>query len=132
VLGLATSAHAQNTPNAPLADTAQVVVVSERSPLGAAAMEWFIPTAGYAYAGKWSRGIPSGLVRIVGIGLVVSDQFTVFGAPPPCEGQCIVGAAILVVGTVWAMIDGCSDVWQIRSGGQCSASDQVVTFAPLS
>ena len=105
-LARAPGARAQDRPQAPNEDAPQVVVISEKSPFVAGVLEVFVlPTVGYAYAGNWSRGIPSALVRIVGLGLVVEQQFTIFGKPPPCEGQCVVGAVLYGVGTIWAAID---------------------------
>ncbi len=84
----------------------QVVVISERSPVLAGALEVFtFPTIGYAYAGNWRRGIPSGLVRLGGLGLIISQQLTIFGDPPPCRDRCVAGAVIFGLGTIWALID---------------------------
>ena len=105
-LAVAPGARAQDRPQAPNEDTPQVVMISERSPSAAGVLEVFtLPTIGYAYAGNWRRGIPSGLVRLGGLGLVISQQFTIFGAPPPCRDRCVAGAVILGLGTVWALID---------------------------
>jgi hypothetical protein len=81
------------------------VVVSEKSPFAAGVIEWALPTAGYAYAGDWSRAIPSGIVRVAGFAMVVGQQFTIFGDPPPCEGTCIAGAILLAGGTLWGVLD---------------------------
>ena len=105
LLALATSLQAQDTSRAPASNTAQVVVISEKSAVGAGVLEWAIPTVGYAYAGNWSRGIPSALIRIAGGLLVIDQQFVIFGDPPPCEGQCILGGAMALGGTIWAVID---------------------------
>ena len=105
LLALAAEIQAQDTSGAPEGDTRQVVVVSEKSALGAAALEWFIPTVGYAYAGSWSRGIPSGLVRVGGLVLMASQQLVLFGEPPPCRDRCVVGAAVFAAATIWAMVD---------------------------
>ena len=81
-----------------------------KSPVLAAALEVAIPTFGYAYAGDWSRGIPLALVRVVGVGLVIEQQWClcIFEEPPPCEGRCIVGVAMAIGGAVWAAIDAAS------------------------
>lgn len=97
-------AGAQDVPTAD-GDSASVVVVSEKSPVAAGVLEWVFPTIGYAYAGNWTRGLPSGLVRITGAVLIVSQQFVIFGEPPPCRDECVAGAIMLVGGTVWAIID---------------------------
>jgi hypothetical protein len=102
---LATSLQAQDTSGAPPTAATQVVVISEKSALAAGVLEWAIPTVGYAYAGNWSRGILPAVVRIGGLLLVIEQQFVIFGAPPPCEGQCILGLAMAVGGTVWAVVD---------------------------
>ncbi len=105
-LAVAPGARAQDRPQAPNEDASQVVVISERSPVLAGALEVFtLPTIGYAYAGNWRRGIPSGLVRLGGLGLILSQQFTTLGDPPPCRGRCVAGAVIFGWGTIWALID---------------------------
>ena len=103
---MAPAARAQDRPQAPNEDAPQVVVISERSPVLAGALEVFtLPTIGYAYAGNWRRGIPSGVVRLGGLGLILSQQFTILGDPPPCRGRCVAGAVIFGLGTIWAVID---------------------------
>ena len=105
-LAVATGARAQDPPTAPNQDAPRVVVISEKSPFGAGVLEVFtLPTIGYAYAGNWRRGIPSGLVRVGGMGLVMSQQLTFFGDPPPCRDLCVAGAVMLGLGTIWALID---------------------------
>ena len=105
-LAMATDARAQDRPQALNEDAPQVVVISEKSPFAAGVLEVLtLPTIGYAYAGNWRRGIPSGLVRLGGVGLVASQQFTIFGDPPPCRDRCVAGAVILGLGTIWALID---------------------------
>ncbi len=86
-------------------DAQSVAVVSEKSPVAAGVLEWAFPTLGYAYAGNWSRGVPSALVRITGLVLFMEDQFVIFGEPPPCEGQCVLGVAMALGGTIWAIVD---------------------------
>ena len=102
---LATSVQAQERP---AADTPQGAVVSTRSPALAGTLELLtLPTVGYAYAGNWLRGVPSALLQVVGVGLVIEQQFClcIFEEPPPCEGQCILGIAMAIGGRVWAVID---------------------------
>ena len=94
-LAVAPGARAQDRPQAPNEDASQVVVISEKSPFAAGVLEVFtLPTIGYAYAGNWRRGIPSGLVRLGGLGLIISQQLTIFGDPPPCRDRCVAGAVI--------------------------------------
>ena len=105
-LAMAPAARAQDRPQAPNEDAPQVVVISEKSPFAAGGLEVFtLPTIGYAYADNWRRGIPSGLVRLGGIGLIVSQQLTIFGDPPPCLDLCVAGTVIFSLGTIWAVID---------------------------
>lgn len=92
-------------PRAADGDTAQVVSAPEKSPVVAGVLEWVVPTVGYAYAGNWLRGVPPALVRIAGLALVFEQQFVIFGEPPPCTGQCVLGTAMMIGGTVWAIID---------------------------
>jgi hypothetical protein len=47
---------------------------SERSPVLAGALELFVPTAGFAYAGDWERGLLPNAVRIGSVvGIVATD-----------------------------------------------------------
>ena len=104
LLLLPVHAGAQVTERVP-SDSVQTIVVTEKSAFAAGALEYLIPTVGYAYAGNWSRGILPNLVRVGGLALVVSQQLTVFGEPPPCEGRCTVGLVMALGGTVWAIVD---------------------------
>jgi hypothetical protein len=89
----------------PARDTPQVVVVSEKSPFLAGALEVItLPTIGYAYAGNWTRGLPSAAVRILGLALW-GEQLDPIGPPPPCEARCAVGAIMLLGGWIWAASD---------------------------
>jgi hypothetical protein len=82
-------------------------VVGDRSPLAAGLLEWFtIPTVGYAYAGDWSRGIPSALVRVAGAALAL-PRINIHVREPGsvCPGLCAVGLFMVLGGHVWATID---------------------------
>ncbi len=128
-LTVATDSRARDRLGAADDDAPQVVVISEKSPFLAGALEVLtLPTIGYAYAGNWSRGIPSALVRIVGFGLVAEQQFTVFGSPPPCEGQSQAGLALAVVGTIWAVIDAAGTAR--RTNEKCRAEAQRLALIP--
>jgi hypothetical protein len=79
---------------------------SHKSPLAAGLLEWFtVPTVGYAYAGDWSRGIPSGLVRLTGFGLVLSAVNVDEPVDDACGGRCALGLAMFLGGSAWAVID---------------------------
>lgn len=97
--------QAQDAPPAPDGEDTTAVAVSDKSPVTAGVLEWFVPTLGYAYAGNWSRGIPPALVRVTGVILIFSQQFVLFDEPPPCRGECLAGVALLLGGTVWAIVD---------------------------
>lgn len=104
----------QQTATSP-SDSAQVVVVSEKSPWVAGALEYFVPTLGYGYAGNWKRGLPTAVARVAGLALLLGDAFddiSIMGPtsdPPPCEGRCVVGVALIVVGSVWAIADASAE-----------------------
>ena len=102
-LFVAPQLRAQDLPGA--TDSTNPTSVSDRSAAAAVVLEWALPTVGYAYAGNWSRGIPPAVVRLLGFAMVLDHQFTIFGSPPPCEGQCAFGYGIAAAGTVWAMFD---------------------------
>ena len=80
-----------------------------RAPVMAGALDFFLPTLGYAYAGDWRRGLLPGGVRIVGVGLIVHglSKATVdglFGGDADCGSQCSLGLGMVVVGTVWGTV----------------------------
>ena len=102
--GFACAASAQLAIDASPPPVAQTSV-SDKSPLAAGLLEWFtIPTVGYAYAGDWSRGVPSALVRFAGIGLSIS-RLNVSEPGTACDAGCAVGFAMFLGGSVWATID---------------------------
>ena len=102
-------------------------VASDRSPTAAVVLEWALPTVGYAYAGNWTRGIPSALVRLAGLATFLDDQFTIFGSPPPCESQCLVGLGIATAGTVWAMFDAARTTTRENDRRRAAATGVSVT-----
>ncbi len=66
-----------------------------RSPLAAGALDFFVPIAGHAYAGNWTRGIPSAVVSLISAGVAA-------GAAGQCTGE--------VLGAIFeAEKDPCSD-----------------------
>jgi hypothetical protein len=97
--------QAQDSPPSRNDDAPSVLAISEKSAVAAGVLEWVFPTLGYGYAGDWSRGLPSALVRIAGIFLIIDHQFVIFGEPPPCQGQCILGTVMAVGGSIWAIVD---------------------------
>jgi hypothetical protein len=97
-------AGAQVTPTA-RSDSVQTIVVADKSAFAAGALEWMIPTVGYAYAGNWSRGILPGLVRISGMGLLFSHLSLMWLEDAPCRGRCVAGCVMGLGGAVWAVVD---------------------------
>lgn len=86
----------------PAADPAPVFI-QERSPVLAGVLDVFIPTAGYAYAGNWKRGLPSAAVRVVGLVLVMEHiVVTPLWGETDCDAGCIIGQVLLLGGTAWA------------------------------
>lgn len=79
---------------------------SEKSLLLIPLLEMYAPTLGYAYAGHWRRGIPSGLARVVGFALVAPGGRFIFGEGAAyCSGTCTVGSVLLIGGTALAIVD---------------------------
>ena len=77
---------------------------SEKSLLLIPLLELYVPTLGYSYAGHWRRGIPSGLTRLVGFGLVMhADQFILGEGGRSCEGACALGSVLVIGGTAWLL-----------------------------
>ena len=99
VLISAVRVHAQCAPSTPDAAIPSIVV-SGKSPVTAGYLELLLPTLGYGYAGNWSRGIPSALVRITGLGLAFNASNTTGRARTEALGLAIFGA-----GAIWAVID---------------------------
>lgn len=83
--------------------------VSEKGPGTAAFLEWLVPTAGYAHAGNWVRGVPPALVSIGGLVIYLEDQFQIFGNRPPCEAQCVAGIVLMAGSRFWAIIDAAAE-----------------------
>jgi hypothetical protein len=79
--------------------------VALKSRTAALALELLVPSAGYAYAGHWSRGIPQAVVRSVGWTLMMAHQLGTYGEAPPCRDSCAVGMALGLLGTAWGLID---------------------------
>lgn len=105
LLSFTTRVAAQEPSDTLIVSTTEVVVVSEKSSWAAGVLEWAIPTAGYAYAGNWSRGIPPAIIRISGAVLWFSDLGLDPFADTSCEGACVVGAVLTVGGTIWGVAD---------------------------
>ncbi|MGD8319546.1 MAG: hypothetical protein PVJ02_03810 [Gemmatimonadota bacterium] len=131
LMGLAVAASpsdvvGQQAPTSP-ADSAKVVVVSEKSPWVAGALEYFVPTLGYGYAGNWKRGVPPNVVRLFGFGLYFADQFDVLGSAPPCEDQCVAGLALAIVGSVWAIADASAEAKRYNARQQ----NRTVAMSPV-
>lgn len=89
---------------------AQESGLPRKSAWAAGALEYVIPTAGYAYADAWKEGLLPGAVRVSGtVALlwVMTDALT--GEPgddePPdeCRTMCVYGIAATAVGYVWGI-----------------------------
>jgi hypothetical protein len=94
----------QDAAQEPAGDTARVVAISKKYPIAAGVLEFLYPTAGYAYAGNWSRGFPPALVRVTGA--VLLAEFAIgYMAALPCTARCATGAAMYFGGTIWAVFD---------------------------
>jgi hypothetical protein len=94
----------QDAAQKPAGDTARVVAISKKYPIAAGILEFYVPTAGYAYAGNWRRGLPPELVRVTGLLLSAQFAFT-HPATHPCTARCATGAAMYIGGTIWAVFD---------------------------
>lgn len=81
-------------------EAGQQAVAHEHSPFVAGLVEWILPTAGFAYAGDWKRGLAPNAARVGGMVLLLStyDEDT-----EDCPAACAVGAVAFLGGTVWAI-----------------------------
>lgn len=91
--GLPMAAHGQ------VADT--VFVGTHHSPWASGLLELVFPTAGFAYAGDWTRGFLPNAVRmasLVGVGATAEDD------GDTCSDACAVWSLAVLGSTIWAMI----------------------------
>lgn len=80
----------------------EVAAQSERSPVLSGALELFVPTAGFGYAGDWRRGVLPNVIRIGSLaGLLVSD---VCESDNGNDGACAALAATLAISNIWAIV----------------------------
>lgn len=73
---------------------------STRSSGLAGTLELFIPTAGFAYAGEWTRGLLPNAVRIGSVVGIVSDCDPDRGD----RGTCAAFAGVLLLSHIWATV----------------------------
>ena len=81
--------------------TDTVYVGSQHSAFAAGAIEFFVPTAGFAYGGNWTRGFLPNAFRI--------GSFIGFGATydepnDKCSSACTVWSLGVLATTVWAIV----------------------------
>jgi hypothetical protein len=82
-----------------VADT--VFVGTHHSPWASGLLEMVFPTAGFAYAGDWTRGFLPNAVRVaslVGVGVTAEDD------GDTCDDACAVWSVALLGSTIWATI----------------------------
>jgi hypothetical protein len=131
LLWLTTGLHAQEPSGSQVADPPPVVVISEKSPVAAGVLEWVIPTAGYAYSGNWSRGIPSAVVRVAGLVLWFNEASWsgaghVMGEGPSCRTTaCSIGLAAVVGGTIWGVLDAAATTTRGNERRRAAALSEV-------
>ena len=114
----------QANPSFPARDLPQVAVISEKSPFLAGTLEITLPTLGYAYAGDWTRGLPSAGVRILGL-LLWGEQLSPYG-PPPCDAKCVAGGVMLIGGLIWAAKDAAGTARRTNEGRRAEALGAIV------
>jgi len=108
-------------------------VAGTRSPVAAALLEWLVPTAGYAYAGNWSRGLLPNAFRVGGTVLALAtsiEDSAFFGDEWECSTGCQVGIAMGVVGTVWAIAGAVVETNRLNERVRAAASLANVTTLP--
>jgi hypothetical protein len=107
----------------------------QRNPTTAGVLEALtIPTLGYAYAGNWARGLPPAMIQLLGVGLILEQQYClcIFEDPPPCEGACTAGIILVVGARLWAMVDASSTAKRsnARAQGSLSGSRMMPILSP--
>lgn len=75
-----------------------VASVESPSPFVSGFLEYWLPTAGYAYAGDWKRGLLPNAVRMGGMVLFIKNLDGGSG------GQFVLGLFSGFGGTVWAVV----------------------------
>ncbi len=78
-----------------------VYVGSHHSPWTAGVVEWVLPSAGFAYAGDWKRGLLPNAIRVASIVTIVA------GAEDDgdsCGNGCAALGLTVVASTIWAVI----------------------------
>lgn len=81
------------------ADT--VFVGTEHSPWTSGFLEFVFPTAGFAYAGDWKRGLLPNAFRV---GALIGFAETYDDATDTCEDDCTAWSIALLATTVWAIV----------------------------
>jgi hypothetical protein len=100
LLLLSGTLHAQV--GGPATGTTVELPSSRKDPLVAGVLEWVLPTAGYAYAGNWKKGVAPGVLRYGGaVVVLLAIPFMDGSSSVTCNAQCITGAAMAITGVVW-------------------------------
>lgn len=89
------------------------------SPVAAGVIEWFLPTAGFAYAGDWSRGMLPNVVRIgAWVGLLATSN----NPDDSCEGSCQIWGTAVIGATIWSVIGAVRTAGDHNAGNRDTAS----------
>ena len=113
-------------------DPTLLSVQGERSPVAAGILEWFVPTAGFGYAGDWSRGIWPNALRLGGTVLFFTTLFedsTLFSDEWECGAACKTGLVISAVGGIWAIAGAVDATHDFNN--QLRAAASRVSLSPL-
>ena len=86
--------------------------VVERSGVAAGVFEYIIPTAGHAYAGKWSRGLLPATVRVAGALMFFESMED--GDDDESLGS--IGLLMALGGTVWSIWSAVDTAKDFNSG----------------
>lgn len=96
---------------------------SNRSSGLASTLELFIPTAGFAYAGEWTRGLLPNAVRIGSVVGIVSHCDPDRGD----RGTCAAFAGVLLVSHIWATV-GAANTARDRNRSLGAAAPRLVVL----
>lgn len=106
-----------------IALTSRAAAQSTRSSGLAGALELFLPTAGFAYAGEWTRGLLPNAVRIGSVVGIVSNCDPDRGD----RGTCAAFAGVLLASHIWATV-GAANAARDRNRSMGAAAPGLVVL----
>lgn len=103
-------------------------IYHEHSATAAGLIEWFLPTAGYAYGGNWTNGFLSNAVRI---GSFIGFGMTSDSATDTCDDACAAWAVAWLGSTAWAIVGAVSTAKEHNARVRAATEGLTVGSAPF-